>query len=641
VIVPEDLMRALIAFAVASFLFASTASAASYYVSTTGNDSASGAIDAPFKTIKAASRIAKPGDIVNVRGGVYYESSSLSTKGTAAARVVFRAMPGEQAILDGSNLAAGVDIMTLNGTDYVDFQGFEIRNAKKIALTLWGAHNTRVLDNQIHHAVKNGIYVGGDSTPSCTDITISGNIVHDTVSENASRAFSSGGWSAAVVVSRTDRATITGNRILNNDGEGLISLRSNYHVIQGNEISDNFSMNLYFDNSRFATVDGNLIFSGNSRYFRNGVPAAGIGIANETKDVMNPSSDNVFTNNVVVGTRWGFYYGNYESGGGLRNTRVFNNTFYGTTSAIIEIENGTHANSVIENNIFFSTISPDPKVSGAGKGVSYANNLWYGGNAGAAQGSGDVIGNPMFANAGGHSAADYKIGASSAALGRGLELAVAKDYFGAARVTPFDIGAHQRSTGVLDSVAPSVPANLRTAGGISDAVTLAWDPSTDNVGVTGYIVQRNGVTVATVATATWTDLAMTAETRHAYQVAALDAAGNRSSFGPTLELSWTSAESDTEAPASPVLSGMTSTPASVTLSWNRPSDNVGATQYRVYRNGMLAGSTTKLAYVDTGLATGTTYSYYVVAFDAASNSSARSNVVKLTPKVAKARTVRH
>ena len=626
---------------VSAFVFASSAHAATYFVATTGSDSASGSVTAPFRTIKQASRVVKPGDDVVVRGGVYPEATSISSKGTASARIVFRTYPGEHVILDGSNLAAGTDLLTLNGAQYVDIAGFEIRNSPKSGLVLWHVTGARVLDNHIHHTYLNGIYVGGSSTPSCYDITISGNVVHDTALENQYHTRTSGGWPGAVVVSRTDGAAITRNRIYNNDGEGLISLRSNSHLVEGNEISDNYSMNLYVDNARFVVANANLIHSSNPRYFRNGKPAAGIGVANETKDVQLPSSDNTFTNNIVVGTRWGFYYGNYEAGGGLKNTRVVNNTFYGTVDAIIHVDASTHSNSFVQNNIFHPTTSAAPTSTGAGAGVSYANNLWYGGNAGAAAGAGDVIANPLFANAGGRTSADYRIGAASGALAKALDAStlVQRDHFGTARITPFDIGAHQLSGGTpADTHAPSTPGNLRATGGDNTSVTLTWDAATDNVGISGYSIVRNGATVAMISGTTWTDRAVTANTVYLYQVIAHDAAGNRSAPSVTLHLAWRSSEVET-TPAAPVVTSPRRTATTVSLQWNVVEH---ATSFKVYRDGVEIATTPWFDFTDRNLAPSTVYTYTIVAVDAKGNLSPVSNSVSVKTNAAgKSRASRH
>ncbi len=79
---------------------------------------------------------------------------------------------------------------------------------------------------------------------------------------------------------------------------------------------------------------------------------------------------------------------------------------------------------------------------------------------------------------------------------------------------------------------------------------------------------------------------------------------------------------DTQAPTAPgSLSAVPQGTSAVALSWTASSDNRGVAGYRVYRGGALVGTTTALAYTDTGLASATTYSYEVLAFDAAGNVS--------------------
>src|SRR5947208_15701786 len=50
-----------------------------------------------------------------------------------------------------------------------------------------------------------------------------------------------------------------------------------------------------------------------------------------------------------------------------------------------------------------------------------------------------------------------------------------------------------------DTTPPSPPTGLTGAAAGSTGANLSWGASTDNVGVTGYIVRRNGVQVATPA----------------------------------------------------------------------------------------------------------------------------------------------
>ena len=86
------------------------------------------------------------------------------------------------------------------------------------------------------------------------------------------------------------------------------------------------------------------------------------------------------------------------------------------------------------------------------------------------------------------------------------------------------------ATPSVDLEAPSTPTDL--AGGATSTTTIAltWSASTDNVGVTGYRVYRNGgsTPVGSPTATSFTDSDLTASTTYAYRVAAIDAAGNLS-----------------------------------------------------------------------------------------------------------------
>ena len=82
----------------------------------------------------------------------------------------------------------------------------------------------------------------------------------------------------------------------------------------------------------------------------------------------------------------------------------------------------------------------------------------------------------------------------------------------------------------VDSESPSTPANVQAVAIGETQVDLSWDASTDNVGVTGYTVYRDGVELVTVggATLNFSDTTVVAGTTYGYTVDAFDAAGNRS-----------------------------------------------------------------------------------------------------------------
>ncbi|HEY1485920.1 MAG TPA: RICIN domain-containing protein [Micromonosporaceae bacterium] len=89
------------------------------------------------------------------------------------------------------------------------------------------------------------------------------------------------------------------------------------------------------------------------------------------------------------------------------------------------------------------------------------------------------------------------------------------------------------SSGGSDTTPPSAPTGLAASGTTSSSTVLNWGASTDNVGVTGYHIYRNGTQVGTASSTTYTDTGLSASTTYSYTVKANDAAGNLSAASNT------------------------------------------------------------------------------------------------------------
>lgn len=84
------------------------------------------------------------------------------------------------------------------------------------------------------------------------------------------------------------------------------------------------------------------------------------------------------------------------------------------------------------------------------------------------------------------------------------------------------------SGGGNDTQAPTAPGNLASPSQTSDSVSLAWDASTDNVGVTGYNIYKDGSPAGTTGSESYTATGLSADTAYTFTVRAADAAGNLS-----------------------------------------------------------------------------------------------------------------
>jgi glucose/arabinose dehydrogenase/fibronectin type 3 domain-containing protein len=195
-----------------------------------------------------------------------------------------------------------------------------------------------------------------------------------------------------------------------------------------------------------------------------------------------------------------------------------------------------------------------------------------------------------------------------------------------------------------DTTRPSTPAGVTATPTSTSQITVSWTASTDNVGVTGYRVERcqgasctSWAEIGTTTTTSLDDTGLQAGTVYRYRVRAMDAAGNLSTYS-SIASGTTPSAPDTTAPSAP--SGLTASAAGssqVSLGWSASTDNVGVAAYRVERcqgSGctsfaeIAAPTTTSLT--DSAVAASTTYRYRVRAVDAAGNFSGYSGIAEAT-----------
>jgi chitodextrinase len=138
---------------------------------------------------------------------------------------------------------------------------------------------------------------------------------------------------------------------------------------------------------------------------------------------------------------------------------------------------------------------------------------------------------------------------------------------------------------LVDTSPPSIPSNLHQTGSSVSTITIAWDPSADNVGVTAYNIYRNGSLVKVQSGTSFSDTGLATYTGYNYIIISLDAAANQSS--PSVTFVANTAK-DLSPPTVPdTISETASTVNTLSLLWAASTDNVGVTGYYVYRNGIL------------------------------------------------------
>jgi chitodextrinase len=105
------------------------------------------------------------------------------------------------------------------------------------------------------------------------------------------------------------------------------------------------------------------------------------------------------------------------------------------------------------------------------------------------------------------------------------------------------------TTGTADLVPPSAPSGLTATSVGQTQVGLAWTAATDDVGVTGYQVLRDGFLVGTPSGTAYTDTGLAPAGTYTYTVRAVDGAGNLGPASNAVTVTTTAASSELYATA--------------------------------------------------------------------------------------------
>jgi hypothetical protein len=127
------------------FSLPTQASAATYYVATTGSDANPGTITQPFRTINHGVSVLQPGDMLQIRAGTYDELVSIDKNGTARNPITIKVYPGESATIRKSGTVNYYEaLITVTGS-YLVLDGF-------------------VLDGGSINRIASGVQVDGANT---------------------------------------------------------------------------------------------------------------------------------------------------------------------------------------------------------------------------------------------------------------------------------------------------------------------------------------------------------------------------------------------------------------------------------------------------------------------------------------------
>jgi len=188
----------------------------------------------------------------------------------------------------------------------------------------------------------------------------------------------------------------------------------------------------------------------------------------------------------------------------------------------------------------------------------------------------------------------------------------------------FDVQTYEFG-GSGDTQPPLTPATPNAVAVGAGRVELSWPATSDDVGVAGYTLFRDGAEYETLSADlfSFVDTNVAPDTAYRYALAAFDAAGNRSDRSEWLDVHTLP---DTTAPDAPASLSAAMAPQGAELRWAASNDDVGVTGYVLLRDDaeLARLARDELRYLDTTVQAASTYRYRVLAVDRAGNRSAPS-----------------
>ena len=330
-----------------------------YYVATTGSDSAGGSSTHPWRTLQRAANVAPAGSTIRIRGGTYapftitrpsltfetYGSEAVSVAGNSSRDTVIRISGTRDVTLRGMTVRGapvrfGAGVKVDGGSTRITIEDIRATENRSFGVLIEDSTYVTVQDSEI---LKNE--TGIQISRAGTGTVISSNSIHDNdrMIINDATAWNDRGANAVVFYRTT----------------GAISVRNN--TIYGHRAS---SHDYGFDGGAFEIYGAsNMVITGNRLYNNENVIETGTD---------GPACSNIrFTRNRA----WGGNDGGRPSYGLIlrcaSDSLVANNTFYDLTDFVFYLKGGgAFAGSIerlrIRNNI---AVQPNTKIYSLDTGI--------------------------------------------------------------------------------------------------------------------------------------------------------------------------------------------------------------------------------------------------------------------------------
>lgn len=311
-----------------------------FYVAPHGSDANSGTVGAPWATLNHAASLLRAGQTVYVREGLYAVTEQIRPKrsGTANAWITYAAYPGEEPVIDASDVPVGAPgsdwpwphdqgAFNIEGVHYIRVHGLTLQNSHAAGFMVRDSTHVELINNATNTTFSSGIaaWDSDHNGEGCEHVKILGNTVTKANTWDMAPSWSDRKGEPpheAISVAGVRHFEVAYNHVYGCDKEGIdVKETSRHGRVHHNYVHDMARQGLYVDSwfgvLRDVELDHNVVYA--CRGAGIAVSVEGGKAARDIRIHHNLVYDNLGTG--ILFARWG--------GDGLRSgVSVYNNTIH-------------------------------------------------------------------------------------------------------------------------------------------------------------------------------------------------------------------------------------------------------------------------------------------------------------------------
>ena len=330
----------------------------------------------PTNDLKLALSEAEPGDIIELKSGIYRDAPYSLKSGSEGKPIIIRSATYADIVFSGNQNSC---IFNGERTSYISIEGPMIFKNALCGIKILNGNNINITGIIVTDMKEHGIVISGKNHYIYNNTISSCSLKTKEIPAEQRYGYR---WKPGIEIyeynylyqpSYSRNVTIKDNIIRDSYGEGIRINFCDECVIIKNNITNTLNMSIYIYSSSDSIVDKNLIRVTSNLYNSADGRACGIGMTPKYDEII----DNItITNNIIIGARVGIFFFPDCSRGGYDKIKIFHNTLWNISQTPVRFDETINVPKECEMKNNFIYVN-EAKEFESKSSWSFGYNLYY------------------------------------------------------------------------------------------------------------------------------------------------------------------------------------------------------------------------------------------------------------------------